>query len=189
MNNGIQSCVWESGSAGCAGKFGTDLAARWFGMSAADIESAAGRFARGRNAGNLRGWIVWRKCSVGGWSHPLNRVIRPGMIFAQFARTWDEMQNLMTLPTDRFFPACRVDTCYGHNPAAERAAANAAAAVPVYAETMGEIRVLRGPCRGNTVTVLLAADARRYAAAVNEISEETGYEVEVVEIPAGTPRK
>jgi hypothetical protein len=119
---GVQKCSWKREEAGVAQPFALQLAAKWFGMSEADVEAAAGRFTRGKNKGKLRGWIVWQKCTEGGWCYPLHSVIKPGMMFAHFVKTWDEMANLMGLATDRFMAgAVRVDTSYGYSPEAERA--------------------------------------------------------------------
>jgi hypothetical protein len=93
------------------------LAARWFGLSAADLEAQAGRFTKGKNKGKLRGWVVFVKCTEGGWVRGLQGVVKPGMIFARFAKTYDEQADLVNLPLERFFAgARRVDSAYGHTP-------------------------------------------------------------------------
>lgn len=115
--SGVQKCEWEPTKMINATP---DVAGRWFGLDAAAIEAQCGRFAKGKRKGELRGWIVYRKCRVGGWCFPLNCVIRPGLMFAHFCRTYDEACETANYPTDRFFPATRVDTYYGHTPEAAR---------------------------------------------------------------------
>lgn len=129
--SGVQKCEWELVKVDdCATNPG--LASRWFGMDEAAIEAAAGRFKKGRNAGKLRGWVVYRKVRIGGWCYGIGGVLRPGMIFAHFCPTWDEMQDTAYGPhsIEEFLAgATRVDTCYGHDPAqarADRAAKEAA---------------------------------------------------------------
>lgn len=119
--SGVQTCKWEPTKVdACATNPG--LAARWFGMDEAAIEAAAGRFKKGKNAGKLRGWIVYRKCREGGWCFPVGGVIRPGITYAIFCSTYDGQCETFNLPTERFIAAAtRVDTCYGYDPAQARA--------------------------------------------------------------------
>jgi hypothetical protein len=116
----VQTCKWEMKTA--AMSQGASIAAKWFGMSESDIEAACERFTKGKNKGALRGWIVYRKCTEGGWSFPLHSVVRPGMIFARFCKSYDESCEAVNLPTDRFIPsATRVDSAYGYSPEQARA--------------------------------------------------------------------
>ncbi len=114
-----QTCKWEPTKIVSATP---DLASRWFGMTEADIERQCGRFTKGKHKGELRGWIVYHKVREGGWSFASGGVFKPGLIFAQFAKTYDESSELFNLPTDKFVHgATRVDTCYGHCPVKSRA--------------------------------------------------------------------
>lgn len=111
---------------------GADLAARWFGMDEAQIAEQCGRFTRGKNKGKVRGWIVWTKAEIGGWCFPLGCVVRPGMMFAAFCKTYDDAYRVMNLPTAEF-QACakRVDRAYGHDPLAPQVAHPNPTAPPV----------------------------------------------------------
>lgn len=115
--NGVQQCQWEPRK---VEELATNpgLAARWFGMDEAAIEAACGRYKKGRNAGKLRGWIVYQKVRVGGWSYGRQCVFKPGLIFARFCKTWEERNDAISPPprADFLTGAVRVDTCYGHDP-------------------------------------------------------------------------
>jgi hypothetical protein len=112
----VQKCQFQTNVSQCSDEFGTQLAGRWFDMTEETIEAAAGRFTKGKNKGKTRGWIVWRKCTTGGWCFPLQCVIRPGMIFAHFVTTYDRAYEIVGYSTEKFFAgASRVDTCYGYD--------------------------------------------------------------------------
>lgn len=122
--SGVQTCQWEPTKVVAVADGGLDLAARWFGMDEAAVEAKARRFARGKRAGQLRGWVVYRKVRVGGWSFKLNGVLKPGMMFAHFATTYDDANDFANRSTDEFMAcATRVDTAYGHDPVRTRAEA------------------------------------------------------------------
>lgn len=55
----------ETNRAPLAGDFGYGYACWLFGQSTID---ALPRYARGRNAGKLKGWVIWRKASAPGWT-------------------------------------------------------------------------------------------------------------------------
>lgn len=110
---------------------GCEVALRWFGMTESDIERDCGRFLKGKNKGKLRGWIIYQKIEVGGWNYAMRCVFKPGMIFAHFCKTYDDISAVL-YPKQRgctfFHGATRVDTCYGFDPARAREAKNAQAA-------------------------------------------------------------
>lgn len=117
----VQYCKLFMHTKGCDNPDGIALAARGFGMDIAAVEAAAGRFTKGKRKGELRGWIVYFECTVGGWCKPLGRVIRPGIKFGHFAATWDDLSRLSSLSTDRFIAgAKRIDHAYGHDPLAAK---------------------------------------------------------------------
>jgi hypothetical protein len=117
---GIQRCEWENLKiVDCAGDDGA-LAAKWLGMTPESIDAAAGRFVRGAKKGKLRGWVAYRKARVGGWVNGIG-VVKPGMIFARFEKTYDDAANWTCKTAAEFVAlATRADTCYGYDPAAER---------------------------------------------------------------------
>ncbi len=113
---GVQYCKWDfKKRAACNDAFGVGLAAKWFGMDEAAVEKACGRFVRGNNKGKLRGWIIWMKCNVGGWCRSIGGVIKPGMTFAHFYKTYEDMAKGENMTFEDWMRgAKRVDTVYGH---------------------------------------------------------------------------
>ncbi len=101
---------------GVGSVFGLKLAEKWFGYSESDVEKIAGRFTKGRNVGQVRGWLVWVTCKRGGWHYGLGGVIKPGMVFAHFCRTWDEVSRCLNCPDVEYFQGVkRVDTTGGYD--------------------------------------------------------------------------
>ena len=43
-----------------------------------ELEARFGRYIRGKRKGQLRGWVVWERCTVGGWHREKQCVMRPG---------------------------------------------------------------------------------------------------------------
>lgn len=117
----VQVCKMEIKVMSMADLTGPDCAGRWFGYTMGKLEDVCGRFTKGRNKGELRGWIVYRKVLVGGWCYPLQCVLRPGMMFGHFVAKYNDLGHYINLSTNEFFPnATRVDTCYGHDPVKSR---------------------------------------------------------------------
>lgn len=54
-------------SSSLASEFGLALAIRKLGTSVEELEAVLGRYTRGKNKGNLRGYIKWFKIESAGW--------------------------------------------------------------------------------------------------------------------------
>jgi len=52
------------------------------------VESACGRYVRGKHKGQLRGWAEIRVCTVGGWWREQSRVLLPGMVILVAVRDY-----------------------------------------------------------------------------------------------------
>lgn len=118
----VQKCRFETRVVAMSDRDGLEIAARWFDLTPEQVEAQCGRFARGQHKGNLRGWIVYRKCVEGGWSYGVHGVIRPAMIFAAFCSTFDEMEIARSSTFGEFCPmAQRVDSAYGYDRKADAA--------------------------------------------------------------------
>lgn len=86
--------------------FGQQLAQLWFGLDNDMLASLVGRISRGKRKGQLRGQILWSKCTRGGWQHSEygdgGHVVFPGLIRARlvlisgFGRN-ETMETLLTL--------------------------------------------------------------------------------------------
>jgi hypothetical protein len=115
--SGVQVCKWgQANIEKMSDSHGPALAAKWFGMSDSEIQAKCGRFAKGANKGKLRGWIVWRKVEVGGWSFKLGGVAKPGIIVARFEATYNEAMEVAMYDAEKFSRgAKRVDEAYGYN--------------------------------------------------------------------------
>jgi hypothetical protein len=55
---------FDTKSAPLASDFGRDFAVRWFGR---DIVDSLPHYVRGAKKGQPKGWIVWTRCTRGGW--------------------------------------------------------------------------------------------------------------------------
>lgn len=71
----IQRAQYEDKSAPLSSEFGRKVAAEKFGE---ELVASFPVFSRGPRKGQLKGLLCWRKCSVGGWSHSVGGVVRPG---------------------------------------------------------------------------------------------------------------
>lgn len=85
----VQRAVAEPKFAPLNSDFARSFVARHFGQAAADaIYEALPKITRGKNKGQVKGLVLWTKCSVGGWYRgdnqgwndggPSGYVLRPG---------------------------------------------------------------------------------------------------------------
>jgi len=112
----VQKCRFETRVVAMSDRDGLDLAARWFDLTPEQVEAQCGKVSRGQHKGQLRGWIVYRRCTEGGWAYGIGGVIRPDMIFAAFCPTFDEMGETRGCTFGEFYSrAMRVDTAYGYD--------------------------------------------------------------------------
>lgn len=75
--------------AALAEEFGLNYATKLFG---ADALAALPRYQRGKNAGKLKGAIVWIKAERGGWHYEYG-VCRPGLVRAWIVAGYDGNQG------------------------------------------------------------------------------------------------
>ena len=68
--------VLETKSAWLGSEFGEQLARKWFGD---EIVDSLPRLTRGKNAGKIKAYLVWIKCTRGGWDNGAG-VCLPGSI-------------------------------------------------------------------------------------------------------------
>ena len=62
-------------------EFGLNLALRKFDITLEQLESVVGRYKKGSRIGQLKGKLVWRKLTAGGWYKPFKCVVPPGVTY------------------------------------------------------------------------------------------------------------
>lgn len=53
-------------------EFGLNIAMKWFNLNEEEIESIFGRYKKGKRKGYLKGMVIWKRCTHGGWFHLIN---------------------------------------------------------------------------------------------------------------------
>ncbi len=171
--SGIQRCKFDAIKLDACANDNAALAGRWFGLTPEQVEADAGRFVRGKNKGKLRGWVVYVRCTVGGWKSMLGGVVKPGMIFARFYTSYEAACEGTMF--DKFFASMpsRVDTQYGHDPL--KVAPAATPAKPIRVEVW-----LRGDVAAALTLLAFAAnacDAKLDGGVMDADTQELQYEV------------
>lgn len=65
---GVNYAIREKKDAQLSTDFGRQLVTRYFGQQAADaIYEVAPKYKRGPKKGQPKGWVMWTKCTKGGW--------------------------------------------------------------------------------------------------------------------------
>lgn len=61
--------------------FGLNLALKKFDITLEQLESIVGRYKKGSRVGQLKGKLVWRKLTAGGWYKSIKCVVPPGVTY------------------------------------------------------------------------------------------------------------
>lgn len=63
----VNRAVFQSKFAYLSEDFGKELAMKKLNCSEEELEKIVGRYVKGKRKGLLKGKIIWRKCTRGGW--------------------------------------------------------------------------------------------------------------------------
>lgn len=108
----VQRASIQTHRAAIAEPFGRELLVRRFGEhGAAMIIGAAGVYRSGKHKGQPRGFMHWKKCVVGGWTHEGygGHVQRPGSYGYGFDLNYQPYRDEPCVPDRQQAPACLTD--------------------------------------------------------------------------------